>query len=83
MKSFSEFKSPKIEDIKLDLPTISELTVSPYYTQRGVANPYYDLDISMDAITAQVGEGDIKFKNVESASGQEIFSVGNGKFFSK
>lgn len=81
MKSFSEFKTPKIEDIKLDLPTISELTVSPYYTQRGVANPYYDLDISMDAITAQVGEGDIKFKNVESASGQEIFSVGNGKFF--
>ena len=74
MKSFTQFIDPKPE---LELV---ELTVSPYYVQKGVANPYYDLDLNLDIVRQTVGEGDIKFKNVESPTGEELLTVGNGKF---
>lgn len=75
MKSFSEYLNPTP---KLDL---LELTVSPYYTQKGVANPYYDIDLKDDIVKQTVGDGEIKYKNVESPTGQELLSLGNGKFF--
>ena len=74
MKSFTQFIDPKPE---LELV---ELTVSPYYVQKGIANPYYDLDLNLDIVIQTVGEGDIKFKNVESPTGEELLAVGNGKF---
>lgn len=75
MKSFSEYLNPTP---KLDL---LELTVSPYYTKKGVANPYYDIDLKDDIVKQTVGDGEIKYKNVESPTGQELLSLGNGKFF--
>lgn len=76
MKTFSQFLEP--EEVKLDL---LELTVSPYYTQKGQANPYYVIDFKDDVVRQTVGDGEIKYKNVESPSGQELLSLGNGKFF--
>lgn len=80
MKTFSEFHSIPT---KLDLPKVQlrELTVSPYYTQRGQANPYYELDIKLDVVQQTVGKGEIRFRNVENPSGQELLSIGNGKYF--
>jgi hypothetical protein len=84
MKSFNEYVKPldNLSEVKLNLPKVklTEITVSPYYTQKGVANPYYDLDIPMDAITAAIGDGKITFKSVESPTGQQLLAVGRGKF---
>ena len=77
MKSFSEFTgltrtTPKV---------ISELTVSPDYQQKGVFNPYYTLDTKLDPITNIVGDGEIKFRCTDTPSGEELLTLGNGKFF--
>ena len=79
MKSFSEFTG-------LDTNTntkrvISELTVSPDYQRKGVFNPYYVLDTKMEPITNIVGDGEIKFKCTNTPAGEELLTLGNGKFF--
>ena len=65
-------------------------TVSPYYQQRGVANPYYVLDPATvtQAISALKKEGlknvnqrELLFKSVEGIQGKTILtSTGKYKF---
>lgn len=85
MKSFLEYNNPTYDiftkGIKLDLPKyISEMTVSPNYQQRGVFNPYYTLKVDDVTINQIVGSGKLKYKCVESPNGEEILTLGNGKF---
>ena len=62
-------------------------TVSPYYQQKGVANPYYVMDQSTIVATKNalkkkgitVSTKDILFKAVERVSGKTIVS-NSGKF---
>ena len=45
---------------------LSELTISPHYQQKGVYNPYYELDIDVEKdIRPAVGPGEITFENVK------------------
>ena len=59
----------KVEQVKSYL---RELTVSPDYQSRGVFNPFYVLDIPEDDIRPSVGDGEIKYKNVDSGSGEPV-----------
>ena len=77
MKSFSEFSGIERTTPKV----ISELTVSPDYQQKGVFNPYYTLDTKLDPITNIVGAGEIKFRCTDTPAGEELLTLGNGKFF--
>ena len=77
MKSFSEFSGIERTTPKV----ISELTVSPDYQQKGVFNPYYTLDTKLDPITNIVGDGEIKFRCTDTPAGEELLTLGNGKFF--
>ena len=58
---------------------LRELTVSPDYQSRGTFNPFYVLDIPEDDIRPSVGDGVIKYKNVDSGSGELIKNYG-GKY---
>ena len=58
---------------------LRELTVSPDYQSRGTFNPFYVLDIPEDDIRPSVGDGTIKYKNVDSGSGELIKNYG-GKY---
>ena len=58
---------------------LRELTVSPDYQSRGTFNPFYVLDIPEDDIRPSVGDGVIKYKNVDSVSGELIKNYG-GKY---
>ena len=58
---------------------LRELTVSPDYQSKGTFNPFYVLDIPEDDIRPSVGDGDIKYKNVDSGSGKLIKNYG-GKY---
>ena len=58
---------------------LRELTVSPDYQSRGTFNPFYVLDIPEDDIRPSVGDGEIKYKNVDSGSGELIKDYG-GKY---
>ena len=66
----------KVEQVKSYL---RELTVSPDYQSRGVFNPFYVLDIPIDDIRPSVGDGEIKYKNVDVGSGKLIKNYG-GKY---
>tara|TARA_B100000989_G_C19489784_1_gene449238 strand:+ start:49 stop:1395 length:1347 start_codon:yes stop_codon:yes gene_type:complete len=58
---------------------LRELTVSPDYQSKGTFNPFYVLDIPEDDIRPSVGDGEIKYKNVDSGSGKLIKNYG-GKY---
>jgi len=58
---------------------LRELTVSPDYQSRGTFNPFYVLDIPEDDIRPSVGDGEIKYKNVDNGSGELIKNYG-GKY---
>mgnify|MGYP003130054932 FL=1 len=78
MKSFQQY----VEQI-WDRPkkNLSELTISPHYQQKGVYNPFYELDIDIEKdIRPEVGPGEITFANVKSGTGKLIKSYGKGKF---
>jgi len=79
MKSFSEFTG--LDTTTNTKRVISELTVSPDYQRKGVFNPYYILDTKMEPITNIVGDGEIKFKCTNTPAGEELLTLGNGKFF--
>ena len=57
-----------------------ELTVSPDYQSKGVFNPFYVLNIPEDDIRPSVGDGEIKYKNVDVGSGTLIKRYGRGNF---
>ncbi len=60
---------------------LTELTISPHYQQKGVYNPYYELDIDVEKdIRPEVGPGEITFENVKSGTGTLIKSYGKGKY---
>lgn len=58
---------------------LRELTVSPDYQSKGTFNPFYVLDIPEDDIRPSVGDGTIKYKNVDTGSGELIKNYG-GKY---
>ena len=59
---------------------LRELTVSPDYQSRGTFNPFYVIDIDSEKdIRPLVGDGEIKFKSVDSGSGQLVKDYG-GKY---
>ena len=58
---------------------LRELTVSPDYQSRGTFNPFYVLDIPEDDIRPSVGDGVIKYKNVDTGSGELVKNYG-GKY---
>ena len=60
---------------------LRELTISPHYQQKGVYNPYYELDIDVEKdIRPEVGPGEITFENVKSGTGKLVKSYGKGKY---
>ena len=67
----------KVEQVQSYL---HELTVSPDYQSKGVFNPFYVLNIPEDDIRPSVGDGEIKYKNVDVGSGKLIKRYGQGKF---
>ena len=60
---------------------LRELTISPHYQQKGVYNPYYELDIDVEKdIRPALGPGEITFENVKSGTGKLLKSYGRGKY---
>lgn len=80
MKSFSQFQNHAWFDSKISLEYVSEMTVSPNYQQKGVYNPYYTLKVADDIINQLVGPGKLKYKCTDSPKGEEIYTLGRGKF---
>lgn len=83
MKTFRDLKETILEnDIKTDLEILSELTVSPYYQQKGTYNPYYTfkVDVDKDVLAKFPDAKTIKYKCVEKGVGTELKSLGKGKF---
>ena len=59
---------------------IKELTVSPWYQQKGVFNPFYTLDSKVeDDVKKLLNMTDVKFQNVENGTGELLKDFG-GKF---
>ena len=62
---------------------LREITISPFYQQKGTFNPYYVLDKALvTTIVDKISEkeyDELLFKSVESGSGELIYSD-NGKF---
>ena len=59
---------------------LNELTVSPFYQQKGVFNPYYTLEKTVeDDVKALLNMTDLKFQNVETGTGELLKDFG-GKF---
>ena len=61
------------------IQSLRELTVSPDYQSRGNFNPFYVLDIDDTNIRSIIGDGEIKYKNVDSGSGKLVKNFG-GKY---
>ena len=80
MKSFSQFQNHAWFDSKPNLEYVSEMTVSPNYQQRGVYNTNYTLKVADDVINQLVGPGKLKYKCTDSPKGEEIYTLGRGKF---
>ena len=60
---------------------LTELTISPHYQQKGVYNPFYELNIDVEKdIRPEVGPGEITFENVKSGKGKLLKSYGRGSF---
>ena len=78
MKSFLEHKDNLIQ--KPSLEYVSEMTVSPNYQQRGVYNPYYTLKVDDSVINTLVGPGKLRYRCTDSPKGDEIYTLGKGKF---
>ena len=62
----------KVEQVQSYL---HELTVSPDYQSKGVFNPFYVLNIPEDDIRPSVGDGEIKYKNVDVGSGLSLIHI--------
>ena len=58
---------------------LRELTISPDYQSRGNFNPFYVLDVDETDIRSAVGDGEIKYKSVDSGSGDLVKNFG-GKY---
>ena len=59
---------------------IRELTVSPWYQQKGVSNPFFTLDSTVeDSVKTLLNMTDVKFQNVETGTGELLKDFG-GKF---
>ena len=59
---------------------LRELTVSPWYQQKGTFNPFYTLDSSVeDSVKELLNIIDVKFQNVENGTGELLKDFG-GKF---
>jgi hypothetical protein len=59
---------------------IRELTVSPWYQQKGVFNPFYTLDTTVETdVKSLLNMTDVKFQNVENGTGELLKDFG-GKF---
>ena len=80
MKTFSQFQNHAWFDSKPNLEYVSEMTVSPNYQQRGTYNPYYTLKVADDIINQLVGPGKLKYRCTDSPKGEEIYTLGRGKF---
>ena len=49
---------------------LRELTVSPWYQQKGTFNPFYTLDSTVeDSVKKLLNITDVKFQNVENGTG--------------
>jgi hypothetical protein len=73
MHLFKDFRN-----LKQDL---QELTISPYYQQKGEYNPYYTFKVDVDKdVRPVVGDGEIKYQCVEKPNGKEIKAYGKGKY---
>lgn len=74
MFSFSDFRS-----LKQDL---QELTISPYYQQKGEFNPYYTFKVDVDKdVKDKIPDAkDIKYRCVEKGQGELLKAYGKGKF---
>ena len=80
VKPRNESYTPPVDKIQNFL---KEITISPFYQQRGTFNPYYVLDdklvsIIVDKISEKEYD-ELLFKSVESGSGELIYSD-KGKF---
>ena len=59
---------------------LRELTVSPWYQQKGTFNPFYTLDSTVeDSVKKLLNITDVKFQNVENGTGELLKDFG-GKF---
>ncbi len=59
---------------------LRELTVSPWYQQKGTFNPFYTLDSTVeDSVKKLLNIADVKFQNVENGTGELLKDFG-GKF---
>jgi hypothetical protein len=59
---------------------LRELTVSPWYQQKGTFNPFYTLDSSVeDSVKELLNIVDVKFQSVENGTGELLKDFG-GKF---
>ena len=61
------------------IQSLRELTVSPDYQSRGNFNPFYVLDVDETDIRSAVGDGEIKYKSVDTGSGNLVKNFG-GKY---
>ena len=56
---------------------LRELTVSPWYQQKGTFNPFYTLDSSVeDSVKKLLNITDVKFQNVENGTGELLKDFG-------
>lgn len=74
MHLFKEFRG-----LKQDL---QELTISPFYQQKGEFNPYYTfkVDVDKDVKIKFPDAKEIKYKCVEQGNGELLGTYGRGKF---
>ncbi len=78
LKPRNETYTPPVDKIQNFL---GELTISPHYQQKGIYNPFYELNIDVEAdIRPAVGPGEITFENVKSGKGKLLKSFGRGSF---
>ena len=73
------FKFSEAFGLKQDL---QELTISPYYQQKGEFNPYYVLKKNADKEVKELypNAKEIKYKCVEQGTGELLSAIGRGKF---
>ena len=80
VRQLKPIQENKVDYVKV--VQLRELTITPHYQQRGVFNPFYDIDIDVEKdIRPTVGKGEIKFQNVEQGQGELLKSYGRGKYF--
>ena len=72
----------KVDYVERVQSSLSELTITPHYQQKGVYNPYYTLKVDIEKdIRPTVGKGEIKFQNVITGQGKLLKAYGKGKYF--